>query len=108
MTTLTIPKQGKLSPAVLEYFPFRPRPGQALMANDVYYAVLSHRNIALEGAAGMGKTVTVLSALLPICKEENMVLLYAARTHSQISRVIEEIQKAVRNPDEIGLVNVKK
>jgi DNA excision repair protein ERCC-2 len=61
------------------------------MANDIYYAVLSKNDVAIEGAAGMGKTVTTLSAILPICKENDLTLLYAARTHTQMRRVIEEL-----------------
>lgn len=76
---------------VEDYFPFEPRAGQTLMANEIYYGILSKNHIAIEGAAGLGKTVTCLSALLPICKREGLTLLYAARTHSQMRRVIEEL-----------------
>jgi DNA excision repair protein ERCC-2 len=78
-------------PEVEDYFPFKPRPGQALMGKEIYYGVLSKNHVAIEGAAGLGKTVTCLSALLPICKREDLTLLYAARTHTQMQRVIEEL-----------------
>ncbi len=61
------------------------------MANDIYYGVLGNKHVAIEGAAGLGKTVTCLSALLPFCERENVKILYAARTHTQIQRVIEEL-----------------
>ncbi|MHA1266158.1 MAG: ATP-dependent DNA helicase [Candidatus Helarchaeota archaeon] len=76
---------------VQAYFPFTPRPGQTLMAHEIYYGVLNQRQIALEGSAGMGKTITCLSALLPFCRREGYILLYSARTHTQIQRVIEEL-----------------
>ncbi|MFX1296441.1 MAG: ATP-dependent DNA helicase [Promethearchaeota archaeon] len=82
----------KFPPNVKEYFPFDPRPGQTLMANEIYYGALSGNQIAIEGAAGMGKTITALSALLPICKDKGLMLLYAARTHTQMRRVIEELE----------------
>ncbi len=44
-----------------------------------------------QGAAGLGKTITSLSALLPICQQEDLTLLYVARTHTQMQRVIEEL-----------------
>ena len=84
----------KFPPGVSEYFPFEARPGQRLMASEIYYGVLSGNDVAIEGAAGMGKTVTALSALLPIIKDEDLVLLYAARTHTQMRRVIEELSAA--------------
>ena len=86
----------KFPPEVVEYFPYTPRPGQALMVNEIYYAVQSKNSIAIEGAAGMGKTISCLSAILPICKREGCVLLYVARTHTQMQRVIEELA-AIRN-----------
>jgi DNA excision repair protein ERCC-2 len=76
---------------VMAYFPFQPRPGQSMMGNEIYYGVLSRNHVAIEGAAGLGKTVTCISALLPICQREDLVLLYAARTHTQMQRVIEEL-----------------
>lgn len=77
---------------VKRYFPFQPRPGQVLMANEIYHGVLNGKDVAIEGAAGLGKTSTSLSALLPICKQEGLLLLYVARTHSQMQRVMEELR----------------
>ncbi|MHA1278389.1 MAG: ATP-dependent DNA helicase [Candidatus Helarchaeota archaeon] len=96
VTPETLSHIPQFPPSVQEYFPFTPRPGQTLMANEIYYGVLSHNHVAIEGAAGIGKTVTVLSALLPICKEEGLTLLYTARTHSQMQRVIEELNAIQR------------
>ena len=61
------------------------------MANEIYYGVLGHNDIAIEASAGFGKTITALSAILPICLREGLTLLYTARTHTQIRRVIEEL-----------------
>ena len=96
MVTTTNPVH-PFPPEVEDYFPFQPRPGQSMMANEIYYGVLAHNHIAIEGAAGLGKTITCLSAILPIAKREGCTLLYATRTHTQLQRVIEElnaIQKA--------------
>lgn len=91
MVTVVAPHPSKFPLEVEDYFPFSPRPGQALMGKEIYYGVLSKNHVAIEGAAGLGKTITCLSSLLPICKREGLTLLYAARTHTQMRRVIEEL-----------------
>ena len=40
----------------------------------------------------MGKTIAVLSALLPYALEEKKPIVYCCRTHQQVSRVIEELK----------------
>jgi len=91
MVTTVTDQLGRFPAEMQTYFPFSPRPGQALMGREIYYGVMAKNHVAIEGAAGLGKTITCLSALLPICKQEGLILLYAARTHSQMQRVIEEL-----------------
>lgn len=93
---VVVTKTGEFPLEVQDFFPFIPRPGQTLMANEIYYGLLAHSDVAIEGAAGMGKTITSLSAILPICLREGYRLLYVARTHTQIQRVIEELSAIYR------------
>jgi len=48
--------------------------------------------LLIEAANGIGKTITSLSALLPIVKEKKLTLIYVTRTHTQMDRVIEELE----------------
>ncbi|MFQ5892173.1 MAG: DEAD/DEAH box helicase family protein, partial [Candidatus Methanofastidiosia archaeon] len=51
------------------------------------------RNLALEAATGFGKTVCVLSSLLPLAQELSKKIVYLCRTHKQMDRVIEELSE---------------
>jgi len=82
---------------VVRYFPYPTlRPGQKELIKSVYNAISSGRHIAAEGAAGLGKTIAVLSASLPVAKENDLKILYLARTHKQHERVIEELKEISR------------
>ncbi len=90
MVTTTAPLTN-FPPEVTPFFPYIPRPGQAMLVKEIYYGVLSKNQVAIEGAAGMGKTISCLSALLPFCERDGCTILYVARTHTQMQRVIEEL-----------------
>jgi DNA excision repair protein ERCC-2 len=84
----------ELSRDVIRYFPYPTlRPGQRELIKSIYNAISSGGHIAAEGAAGLGKTIAVLSASLPLAKEKDLKILYLARTHKQHERVIEELKK---------------
>jgi len=76
---------------VKEYFPypsFRPKQDEVI---KIMYESVKERKIAIiEAMSGFGKTVAILSALLPIAKKESLKILYVARTHKEHERVIEE------------------
>ena len=62
------------------------------------------RSVLIEGSNGLGKTISALSAVLPIAVEKKLKILYVARTHRQHERVIEEL-KAIgkRSPSQASL-----
>ncbi len=84
----------KLPFEVEKFFPFEKlRPGQSMLAKEIYYSVLSRKNVVIEASNGLGKTITSLIALLPIVEKENKTLIYCTRTHSQMERVLEELNR---------------
>ncbi len=54
-------------------------------------AVRDGKNICCEAPNGFGKTVVTLAGVLPWVKENEGKVLYCARTHRQLDRVIEEL-----------------
>lgn len=77
---------------ISKYFPYSSiRPYQDRFIKIVYDCVNARSHLVMEGANGLGKTIAVLSAALPIAKERGLGILYCARTHKQTDRVIEEL-----------------
>lgn len=92
---------------VAKYFPYDAlRPYQDLFINTVYDHVSSRSHLVMEGANGLGKTIAVLSAVLPIAKEEGYKILYCARTHKQMDRVIEEL-KAISKRTKVSGISIR-
>lgn len=83
----------ELDPAIAEYFPYdKVRPYQDDFITTVFEAVRDARSVLIEGSNGLGKTIASLSACLPVAVENDLKVLYVARTHRQHDRVIEELQ----------------
>jgi DNA excision repair protein ERCC-2 len=77
----------------MEYFPYpEVRIYQDQFINTIYNAVNTHQSVLIEGSNGLGKTISALSACLPIAIEKNLKILYVARTHRQHERVIDELR----------------
>jgi DNA excision repair protein ERCC-2 len=101
MTTMALPKE------VAEYFPYSTvRPYQDQFITTVYNAVKERRSVLIEGSNGLGKTISALTAVLPIAIEKKLKILYVARTHRQNERVIEEL-KAVGKKHAISGVSLR-
>ncbi len=101
MTAFALPKE------VAEYFPYaRVRPYQDQFISTVYSAVKERRSVLIEGSNGLGKTISALSAVLPIAMEKKLKILYVARTHRQHDRVIEEL-KAVGKKHPVAGVSLR-
>ncbi|MEM2917312.1 MAG: helicase C-terminal domain-containing protein [Candidatus Bathyarchaeia archaeon] len=82
----------RLLEQITEYFPYRSvRPHQDSFMNIVYEALEERKHAIVEGSNGLGKTVALLSACLPIAKKQGLTILYTAKTHRQHDRVIEEL-----------------
>ncbi|KUK16677.1 helicase C-terminal domain-containing protein [Thermococcus sibiricus] len=76
-----------------EYFPYQSlRPNQEEFIKLVDSAVRNGENLVVEAPTGFGKTVSVLAGALPYAKEMGYKIIYLARTHKQMDRVIEELK----------------
>ena len=81
-----------LPPQVMEYFPYpKVRIHQDQFINTIYSAVNAKQSVLIEGSNGLGKTISALSACLPVAIEKKLKILYVARTHRQHERVIDEL-----------------
>ncbi len=101
MTAFVLPNE------VSEYFPYSSvRLHQDQFINTVYSAVKERRSVLIEGSNGLGKTISALSAVLPIAIEKKLKILYVARTHRQHERVIEEL-KAVGKKHAVAGVSLR-
>lgn len=77
---------------VQSYFPFPSvRQGQSVLIRKLYDAIKNRSHCCFDAANGLGKTVAVLAGVLPTIQGEDRLLIYCARTHSQMERVFEEI-----------------
>ncbi|RLI21803.1 DNA repair helicase [Candidatus Bathyarchaeota archaeon] len=91
----------------MKYFPYSSvRPFQDEFIQAVYEAVSEGRSILIEGSNGLGKTVSALSACLPIAKENNLRIIYLAKTHRQHDRVIEEL-RAISKKQPVSGVSIR-
>ncbi len=91
----------------MEFFPYETvRRYQDRLMDLVFEAASRGETAVIEGANGLGKTVAVLSALLPIAKEEGLTILYLSRTHKQMDRVIEEL-KEIRKRHRVTGVSIR-
>ncbi len=97
----------KLPSAVEKYFPYQSvRPHQDEFISTVYNAVHERRSVLIEGSNGLGKTISALSACLPVAMEKDLKILYVARTHRQHDRVIEEL-KAIHRKQPVAGVSIR-
>jgi DNA excision repair protein ERCC-2 len=96
-----------LSREVVEYFPYSSvRIHQDQFIATIHDAVKERRSVLIEGSNGLGKTISALSAVLPIAMEKKLKILYVARTHRQHERVIEEL-KAVSKRHPVAGVSLR-
>ncbi|ACJ16528.1 ERCC2/XPD/Rad3-related DNA repair helicase [Thermococcus onnurineus NA1] len=90
-----------------EYFPYESlRPHQREFIELVNEAVKNGENAIIEAPTGFGKTVSVLAGILPYAIEMGYKVLYLARTHRQMDRVIEEL-KAINRKTPISGVELR-
>ena len=90
----------------LEYLPYEPRPHQLEFIELVREVVANGENVIIEAPTGFGKTVSVLAGVLPVAKELGFKVLYLARTHRQMDRVIEEL-KAINRKAKVSGVEMR-
>ena len=100
----TSPPGLKLPAEVLEYFPYTAaKPHQDEFITQVSKAVNDRKSILIEGSNGLGKTISALSACLPVAMKKNLKILYVARTHRQHDRVIDELRAVYKRRPVTGV-----
>lgn len=101
---MTVMAKSALHPRIEDYFPYsNVRPFQDVFTNSIYEALENRSHILIEGSNGLGKTVAALSACLPIAIENDLKILYVAKTHRQHDRVIEELNAIAKRQKVSGL-----
>ncbi len=96
--------QLKLPPEAATYFPYNSvRPHQDEFISTIYNAINERHSVLIEGSNGLGKTISSLSACLPVAIKKNLKILYVARTHRQHDRVIEELRAVYKNQPITGV-----
>lgn len=86
-----------------EFFPYQePRKGQDEMMISIDDAVRDGTHICAEAPNGFGKTCATLSGSLPWVRENNGKILYCARTHRQLDRVMEELDTILKKIEVSG------
>lgn len=94
----------ELGENVATYFPYnKVRPYQDDFISTVFDAVENGRSVLIEGSNGLGKTIAALSACLHKANEDNLKILYLARTHRQHDRVIEELRAISKKQHVTGI-----
>ncbi len=86
-----------------DYFPYEIRPAQEKIVIPLFENIHTRSHFIYEAANGTGKTIAVLSALLPYAKERHKKIIYMARTHSQMDRVIEELREISKKSQVSGI-----
>lgn len=75
------------------YFPYpTPRPGQLALIEAIREDAAGGRHLCVEAANGFGKTIAAIAGVLPLLEKANYGIIYVARTHKQLDRVIQELQ----------------
>ena len=78
----------------LDFFPYPTfRMKQQEIIEQIENAARLRKNILLSAPNGTGKTIIVLSALIPVALEQKLKIVYMCRTHAQSDRVIKELKK---------------
>jgi DNA excision repair protein ERCC-2 len=88
----------------IDYFPYdEAREGQDEMMEKIEASVRARTNLCAEAPNGFGKTCVTLSGILPWVKKNDGKILYCARTHRQLDRVMEELGEIADKRDVSGV-----
>lgn len=91
-----------------EIFPYGDlRKGQYDMIIKIHEALKLRQHIIVEASNGIGKTIAVLTAALPIAMRLGLKIVYLSRTHSQLERVIDELNSIAKKDILISAVEVR-
>lgn len=87
-----------------DFFPYaHAREGQYDMMRQIEEGARSGLEVCIEAPNGFGKTCVTLCGVLPWIKENEGKVLYCARTHRQLDRVIEELHKISEKQEVTGI-----
>ncbi len=85
-----------MSSSLLTYFPYsklRPHQDKLILLSNK--AIKKGLNAIIEAPTGIGKTLGVLAGILNELLTQNLKLMYVCRTHTQMTRVIEELRAII-------------
>jgi DNA excision repair protein ERCC-2 len=92
------------SSSFIDYFPYdEARDGQDEMMKRIETSVRARTHICAEAPNGFGKTCVTLCGILPWIKKNDGKVLYCARTHRQLDRVMEELYEISQKQDVSGV-----
>ena len=94
----------KIPQEVKDIFPYEEiRPIQDKLILTTYTSLKAGKNVIIEGANGLGKTVAALTACIPIAREKNLQIIHCCRTNKQADRVITELKEIAKVTDVSGV-----
>ena len=79
---------------VEKFFPYgKWRKGQKRLSKLVYSGVKEGKIVLVNYPTGTGKTIAILSGILPLALEEGLKIFYAVRTRSQLHPPLRELSR---------------
>lgn len=79
-----------------EIFPYDYRTDQKKILEKIYEYASMGATVLFHAPTGYGKTIVVLSALLPIALDDGRTIIWAVRTGNETDRPIEELRAIIR------------
>ncbi|MHA1873920.1 MAG: hypothetical protein ACTSVB_07390, partial [Candidatus Heimdallarchaeaceae archaeon] len=70
------------------FFPYKTiRAQQETIISTISNTINEKKHILIQAVNGVGKTISLLTGVLPTAKKEKKVVVYTCRTHEQMDRV---------------------
>ncbi|MEM5785642.1 MAG: ATP-dependent DNA helicase [Candidatus Aenigmatarchaeota archaeon] len=76
----------------MRFFPYTPRKYQEKVIELIQREIEGNKNICIHATSGFGKTISILSALLPYVESSGIRIIWAVKTGNQTDRPIEELK----------------
>ncbi len=94
----------KIPQEIQDIFPYdKIRPIQDKLIFTTYSSLKEGKNVVIEGANGLGKTVAALTACIPIAREKKLQIIHVCRTNKQADRVITELKEIAKTTSVSGI-----
>ena len=89
------------------FFPYKTiRAQQETIISTILNTINEKKHILIQAVNGVGKTISLLTGVLPTAKKEKKVVVYTCRTHEQMDRVAEEL-KNIRLFQKISAITLR-